>query len=79
MKLDLQALLQLFAFIQQIAEKGQPAWDAVKKAAQANGVDADTALFDHVIIDAARQKALAEREAAGTDIAGTVATGSGGE
>jgi hypothetical protein len=62
MKFDLVTLLQIFAFVQAVVEKGSPAWEAVKKAALDNGVDSDTALLDGVILDAARQKALAERE-----------------
>lgn len=79
MKFDAATIFQIFTFIQQVIEKGSPAWEAVKRAARENGVDADTALLDGIIVDAPRQKALAAREAGLTDVTGPVATGSTGD
>lgn len=65
MKLDLQTVIHWLDLLRQLYEKGQPAIDAVKQAMAAHGVEADNAILDRIIPDAARQRELARREAAG--------------
>lgn len=65
MNFSLTSLLQWFTLLQQIVDKGEEAWGPVKAILAAHGIEADTSALDDVIVDAARRKALAEREAAG--------------
>ena len=52
-------------FGQAIMAQGLGAWNAIKAAAAANGVEADTAALDAVIVDAARREEIARRDAEG--------------
>lgn len=78
MKLDVQTVIHWIGLLQQLQEKGQPAIDAVKQAMAAHGVEADNAILDNIVIDAARQRELTRQEAAG-DVVGAIVTGSTGE
>lgn len=64
---DLQTAINWLNFGQAIMRAGGGAWTAIKSAAQAHGVEADTAALDADLIDAERRKGLAERDAAGND------------
>lgn len=61
--LTFAAIMQWITLGQQVFEKGASAFNAVKAALAANGIEADTAELDKVIADADRRKALAENEA----------------
>lgn len=69
--------MQWLGVLQQVEAAGSGAWDSVKAALAAHGIEADTAQLDAVIADAARRKALAEREA--RDVIGPISTGNLGE
>jgi hypothetical protein len=60
---ELEAALKWLAFGQQVVTAGAGALAAVKAAAAANGVQADTAAMEAVIADAERRKKLAEEDA----------------
>lgn len=63
MTFTIPALLEWVHLGEQLIASGQGAYNAVKDAAAAHGVLADTAQLDAVILDAERRKALAEAEA----------------
>lgn len=57
------AIIQWIAIFDQIRQRGGTVFSQIKTVLAANGIDADTSALDEVIADAARRKALAEREA----------------
>lgn len=59
------AIIQWIALGQQVFEKGSAVWSQIQAVLAANGIEADTAELDKVIIDAERRKAIAEAEANG--------------
>ena len=78
--MNLAAILQWLGLLQQIEQKGAAVFASVKKALADHGIEADTSALDEVIADAARRKALAEREAGIASAAALgVSTGSTGE
>ena len=62
---ELQTAMAWLAFGQKVIEGGTAAWNAIKAAAAASGIETDNAALDAVIIDAERRKEIAKRDAAG--------------
>lgn len=67
-KLTIGAVQKWLSVLEDVLAIGQPAYDAVKSALAAQGIDAENAELDAVIVDADRRKALAHQEASGGTI-----------
>lgn len=64
--MNLEALKVAMAWLaigQQVIAQGAAAWESVKAALAAHGIEADTAILDGVIADAQRRADLARSEA----------------
>lgn len=59
------AIINWISLGEKVFNAGKPAWDSIKAALAAHGIEEDTAALDKVIEDADRRKALAEHEAEG--------------
>lgn len=65
MNFTVASLAEWLTLGEKVIKAGSGALAAVKTALAAQGVEADTAQLDAVIVDAERRKALAEAEARG--------------
>ena len=63
--LTFAAIIQWITLGEKVFHAGKPAFDAIKAALAAHGVEADTEQLDKVIEDAARREAIAKAEAEG--------------
>jgi hypothetical protein len=62
---NLATLIEWMKIGQRVIEVGMPLWNDIKLVLANHGVEADSALLEQVIEDAARRQALAEAEAGG--------------
>lgn len=63
--ISITALLAWIKLGQQVWEVGAPAFESIRKALAAHGIDQDNALLDVVIAEAPNRKAQAQADAAG--------------
>lgn len=63
--LTVAAVIQWITIGQQVFAQGSGVWTQINAVLKANGIEADTAELDKVIIDAERRKAIAEAESRG--------------